>query len=155
MLRPYILAELPSNLLMRRIGPNIMMPTLLTVWGMIVALQGTVKSYKGLVIIRVFLGLVEGPMFPGIILYLSNFYTRKELALRYVRRGRYLPIHSHIFSGYRISCFFAVSSLSGAFSGLLAAAIMNMDGMRGIAGWAWIFILVCFNCSSCLRSVIV
>lgn len=86
MLRPYILAELPSNLLMRRIGPNIMMPTLLTVWGMIVALQGTVKSYKGLVIIRVFLGLVEGPMFPGIILYLSNFYTRKELALRYVRR---------------------------------------------------------------------
>lgn len=81
-LRPYILAELPSNLLMRRIGPNIMMPTLLTVWGMIVALQGTVKSYKGMVIIRAFLGLVEGPMFPGIILYLSNFYTRKELAVR-------------------------------------------------------------------------
>lgn len=80
--RPYILAELPSNLLMRRIGPNIMMPTLLTVWGMIVALQGTVKSYKGMVIIRAFLGLVEGPMFPGIILYLSNFYTRKELAVR-------------------------------------------------------------------------
>lgn len=81
-LRPYILAELPSNLLMRRIGPNVMMPTLLTVWGMIVALQGTVKSYKGMVIIRAFLGLVEGPMFPGIILYLSNFYTRKELAVR-------------------------------------------------------------------------
>lgn len=38
--------------------------------------------------------------------------------------------------------FFAAASLSGAFSGLLAAAIVNMDGMRGIAGWAWIFILV-------------
>lgn len=43
---------------------------------------GTVTTYTGLVIVRAFLGLVEGPMFPGIVLYLSGFYTRKELSLR-------------------------------------------------------------------------
>ena len=44
--------------------------------------KGTVKNFGGLVTVRAFLGLVEGPMFPGIVLYLSGFYTRKELSLR-------------------------------------------------------------------------
>jgi len=59
---------------------------------------------------------------PCIVCYLSGFYTRKELALR-------------------IALFFSATSLSGAFSGLLAAAIQNMDGIGGRPGWAWIFIL--------------
>ncbi len=76
-----------------------MMPTILTLWGVVCALQGcsqnispldgylicsagTVTSYAGLVVVRAFLGLIEGPMFPGIVLYLSGFYTRKELSLR-------------------------------------------------------------------------
>ena len=58
------------------------MPTILTVWGIIVTCQGLVKSYHGLIVARAFLGLVEGPMFPGIVLYLSGFYTRKELSFR-------------------------------------------------------------------------
>ena len=41
----------------------------------------------------------------------------------------------------RIAMFFSAASLSGAFSGLLAAAIINMDGIRGKPGWSWIFIL--------------
>ncbi|KAF8963255.1 MFS general substrate transporter [Flammula alnicola] len=119
---PYILAELPSNLLLRKIGPNILMPTILTIWGIIVTMQGFVKSYHGLIVARAFLGLVEGPMFPGIVLYLSGFYTRAELSLR-------------------IAFFFSAASLSGAFSGLLAAAIANMHGVGGKPAWAWIFIL--------------
>ncbi|KAF8200246.1 major facilitator superfamily domain-containing protein [Pholiota molesta] len=119
---PYILSELPANLLLRKIGPNILMPTILTLWGVIVVAQGFVKSYHGLVIVRAFLGLMEGPMFPGIVLYLSGFYTRRELALR-------------------IAFFFSAASLSGAFSGLLAAAISQMAGIGGRPGWSWIFIL--------------
>ena len=80
--RPYIAAELPSNLLLRKIGPKLLMPTLLTSWGIIVTLQGLVSSYAGLIVVRCLLGLVEGPMFPGIVLYLSGFYTRRELSLR-------------------------------------------------------------------------
>ncbi|KAF8817606.1 MFS general substrate transporter [Phlegmacium glaucopus] len=119
---PYIAAELPSNLLLRKIGPRLLMPSLLTIWGIMVTLQGLVTSYGGLVTVRTFLGLVEGPMFPGIVLYLSGFYTRKELSLR-------------------IALFFSAASLSGAFSGLLAAAIVKMNGIGGRPGWAWIFIL--------------
>ncbi|KAF8895879.1 MFS general substrate transporter [Gymnopilus junonius] len=119
---PYILSELPSNLVLRKVGPNILMPTILTIWGIIVTLQGFVTSYKGLIAARFFLGLVEGPMFPGIVLYLSQFYTREELSLR-------------------IAYFFSSASLSGAFSGLLAAAIGKMQGVGGKPAWAWIFIL--------------
>lgn len=96
---PYIVAELPSNLLLRWIGPRIAMPTILTAWGIIVTLQGIlcnlfyvrlsldaslglVSSYAGLVAVRALLGLIEGPMFPGIVLYLSGFYTRQDLSLR-------------------------------------------------------------------------
>ncbi|KAF8817612.1 MFS general substrate transporter [Phlegmacium glaucopus] len=119
---PYIISELPSNLLLRKIGPRLLLPSLLTIWGIMVTLQGLVTSFEGLVTVRAFLGLVEGPMFPGIVLYLSGFYTRKELSLR-------------------IALFFSASSLAGAFSGLLAAAIVNMNGIGGRPGWAWIFIL--------------
>jgi hypothetical protein len=58
----------------------------------------------------------------GSITYLSIFYCRAEL-------------------GKRVAIFFSATSLAGAFSGLLAAAILNMDGKGGKAGWAWIFIL--------------
>lgn len=75
------------------------MPALLTTWGVMVTLQGKpvsiyeleiahgldeglVTSYGGLVTVRAFLGLVEGPMFPGIVLFLSGFYTRAELSFR-------------------------------------------------------------------------
>lgn len=43
---------------------------------------------------------------------------------------------------FRFAMMFSTTSLAGAFSGLLAAAIQNMDGMRGLGGWAWIFVLV-------------
>ncbi|KAF6759370.1 major facilitator superfamily domain-containing protein [Ephemerocybe angulata] len=119
---PYICAELPANLLLRRIGPNILMPAILTLWGLVVTFQGFVSNYTGLLVVRFVLGMLEGPMFPGIVLYLSGFYTRRELSMR-------------------IAYFFSAASLSGAFSGLLAAAISRMEGLGGKDGWAWIFIL--------------
>ncbi|KIM38325.1 hypothetical protein M413DRAFT_30171 [Hebeloma cylindrosporum] len=119
---PYIVAELPSNLILRKIGPTILLPTLLTVSGIIVTLQGLVTNFIALASVRVLLGLVEGPIASCIVNYLSGFYTRKELSLR-------------------IALFFSTASLSGAFSGLLAAAIQNMDSIAGRPGWAWIFIL--------------
>ncbi|KAL0571337.1 hypothetical protein V5O48_010619 [Marasmius crinis-equi] len=119
---PYIFAELPANLVLRKLTPSLVMPTLLTIWGLIVTFQGFITTYPSLVGVRALLGLIEGPMFPGIVLYLSGFYTRRELSMR-------------------IAIFFSSASLSGAFSGLLAAAIVNMEGLGGKAGWAWIFIL--------------
>jgi len=119
---PYIMAEIPANLLLKKLGPNYFLPTIVTCWGLITALQGFVKSYSGLIAARFFLGLVEGGMFPAIVLYLSYFYTRRELQLR-------------------IALFFSSASLAGGFSGLLAYGIVKLDGTRGLAGWSWILII--------------
>ncbi|KAF8957377.1 major facilitator superfamily domain-containing protein [Flammula alnicola] len=119
---PYIAAELPSNLLLKMVGPNLMLPTMLTLWGLVTTLQGVVKTYHGLLACRFFLGLFEGGVFPGLVLYLSFFYPRQRLQ-------------------WRISAFFSAASVSGAFSGLLAFGIINMDGIGNRPGWAWIFIL--------------
>ncbi|RDW78843.1 putative MFS transporter [Aspergillus mulundensis] len=128
---PYILSELPSNLILKKIGPRILLPTLCTAWGLVTILQCEARNFSGFVACRFFLGLCEGGLFPGIVLYLSGFYRRNELQVR-------------------IALFFSAASLSGAFSGLLAAAIQQMDGIRGLRGWQWIFILeglftVCFG----------
>jgi MFS family permease len=133
---PYILAELPSNLILKKVGPRILLPTLCTSWGLVTMLQSEAGSFGGFVACRFFLGLCEGGLFPGIVLYLSSFYRRAELQIR-------------------IALFFSAASLSGAFSGLLAAAIVQMDGMRNLRGWQWIFILeglatVCFGLLSFL-----
>jgi hypothetical protein len=64
-----------------------------------------------------------GGLFPGITLLLSNFYKRHAMQLRF-------------------AMMFSVSSLAGAFSGLLAYGIRNLNGKHGIAGWQWIFIVV-------------
>jgi len=68
------------------------------------------------------LGMFEAGLFPGVIYYLSCWYKRSEL-------------------GSRAAVFFSAATASGAFGGLLAAAISNMDGIGGKPGWAWIFIL--------------
>ena len=58
---------------------------------------GCVSSYAGLVTARAFLGLLEGPVFPSIVLYLSGFYTRKELSLRYCSHDYYSSVdHPYI-----------------------------------------------------------
>jgi len=118
---PYILSEIPSNLLLKIVGPNLLLPALLTLWGVVTTVQGVVKSYSGLLACRFFLGLLEGGVLPGLVLYLSFFYPRDRLQ-------------------FRISVFFSSSSLAGAFSGLLATAIMHLDGKGGRPAWAWIFI---------------
>ncbi|KZV68752.1 MFS general substrate transporter [Peniophora sp. CONT] len=119
---PYIVMELPMNLLMKRLGPNVTLPVMVTLWGMVTACQGAVTSYGSLLACRFFLGALEGGLFPGITLYLSSFYRRHDMQLRF-------------------SMMFSAASLAGAFSGLLAAAIEKMDGDRNLPGWAWIFIL--------------
>lgn len=76
---PYILAELPSNLILNRIGPRVLLPTICILWGLVSSLQSQVNNYAGLLACRFFLGLVEGGLFPGIVLYLSGM-TREETA---------------------------------------------------------------------------
>ncbi|GJJ07535.1 hypothetical protein Clacol_001737 [Clathrus columnatus] len=118
----YILSELPSNWVLKRVHPNRWLPGIVFAWGVIVTLSGLMQNFGGLIAVRLFLGLCEGGLLPGMVLYLSSIYRRQELQLR-------------------IGIFYASASLSGAFGGLLAFAITKMDGISGVAGWRWIFIL--------------
>ncbi|KAI9457921.1 major facilitator superfamily domain-containing protein [Boletus coccyginus] len=119
---PQIFTKLPYTLLLKYVGSNLMLPATVTLWGIVSAAQGFVDNYSGLLACRFFLGAMEGGIFSCIVLYLSYFYPRKRLQIR-------------------IATFYLSSSLSGAFSGLLAAAIDHLDGKGGKPGWAWIFIL--------------
>jgi len=116
------LFEPPSNVALRKLRPSRWLSCLVLVWGVLMTLHGVVKNYGGLVTVRVLLGLAEAGLYPGIAFYLTCWYPKYEL-------------------GSRIAMFFTSATVAGAFSGLLAAAIHNMDGIGGKPGWAWIFIL--------------
>ncbi|KAG8991546.1 hypothetical protein FRB94_003816 [Tulasnella sp. JGI-2019a] len=116
----YILIDIPSNLVTKKLGPNRHLPTLAFLWGLITIFQGTIKNYGGFVGARFCLGLIEGGLSPGVIFYLSSFYRREDMQLR-------------------MSLLYCATALAGGFSGLLAAAIQQMDGTLGHRGWQWIF----------------
>ncbi|QYS99412.1 MFS domain-containing protein [Trichoderma simmonsii] len=119
----YMLAQLPSNMLITRIRPSIYLPACVAIWSCVSAATAAATSYGGLVAVRFFLGIVEAPFFPGAFYLLSCWYTRKELALR----------TAVLYSGL---------VLATAFSGLIAAGVFSgLDGARNIAGWQWLFII--------------
>lgn len=119
----YISMQVPSNLLMNKLGrPSLYLPIAMMIWGAVSASTALVHNYSGLVTVRFILGFVESPYFPGVLFLLSSFYTRKELALR----------TAMLYSG---------SLISGSVAGLLAAAVMKMDGIAGLRAWRWLFII--------------
>ncbi|KAF6804089.1 high-affinity nicotinic acid transporter [Colletotrichum sojae] len=118
----YVAAEIPSNLAMKRFRPSIWIPSIMIAWGVCCTLMGLVHNYPGLLASRMALGLAEGGLFPGITYYITMWYRRHEC-------------------GLRMAIFFSAATAAGAFGGLLARGIVEMDGIGGKPGWAWIFIL--------------
>lgn len=119
----YIAAELPSNLVLKRLTPSVWLAFLTFCWGIVGMCLGFVRNYAGFLIVRAFLGLTEGGLLPGMVLYLASMYTRAELALR-------------------IGLFYTTASLSGAFGGLLARGLNEIPTTSTVdAGWRWIMII--------------
>ncbi|KAL6405467.1 hypothetical protein AUP68_11223 [Ilyonectria robusta] len=118
----YIFSELPSNLLLKRVSARIWLPTLTVTWGIITMCLGFVRNFASFVAVRAILGLVEGGLLPGMVLYLSGLYNRGELALR-------------------IGIFYTSASLSGAFGGLLARGLAAIGSRGDLEGWRWILII--------------
>ena len=118
----YCIFEVPSNLLLKRLRPSVWLPSIMVAWGTVMTLMGTVQNFKGLLIARLFLGVTEAGLYPGVAYYITLWYVRKE-------------------GQFRQALFFSAASVAGAFSGLLAYGIAKMDGVGGYEGWRWIFIL--------------
>ncbi|KAK6581861.1 hypothetical protein PZA11_005558 [Diplocarpon coronariae] len=118
----YIICEVPSNLVLKKFTPSRWISFITTSWGIVATLGGVVQNFGGLIAIRLVLGAVEAGLFPGLAVYLTFFYTKRELAVR-------------------IGYLFVSSALAGGFGGLLAYGIGHMDGLAGQSGWRWIFII--------------
>jgi len=118
----YSFAEVPSNIILKLFRPSRWIPSIMVAWGLIATLMCLVNTYQGLLVARVFLGLAEAGLFPGVNYYISLWYPRADRAMR-------------------IAIFFSAATVAGAFGGILAYAIEKMEGIGGLHGWQWIFCL--------------
>jgi MFS family permease len=118
----YIAAEIPSNIMMKRIRPSLWLTFIMVCWSAAMIGQGFVRNYQGLMATRVLLGVFEGGLFPGVNYYITQWYCRHEC-------------------GFRMALFFSAATLAGAFGGILARGIAEMSGVGGMSAWQWIFVL--------------
>lgn len=120
----YVLMQVPSNIMLNWCGrPSWYIGFWTVAWGLVSALTSLVQNYGQIVACRFILGFVEAPFFPGILFYLSKWYTKSELNLR-------------------MAIFFSGSLIAGAFGNLIAAGILDgLAGARGLAAWRWLYII--------------
>src|SRR5215467_11963047 len=118
----YFLFEIPSNLLLHRIGARIWIARILIVWGMIAAATGFVHNVRELFAARFLLGLAEAGYFPGMVLYLTYWLPQREQARAVALLVAGAPV---------------VSILGAPVSGL----ILDHIHWFGLAGWRWVLIL--------------
>ncbi|TVY65500.1 putative transporter, partial [Lachnellula suecica] len=118
----YVTFETPAAILMKKLTPRVILSTLCVVWSLTTIFTGFIHNIGGLYATRLILGACEAGLFPCLNLYLTMVYRREEQAKR-------------------VSYLFCCTALSGAFGGLLAYALLQMDGVSGVAGWRWVYII--------------
>ncbi|KAJ5715843.1 MFS transporter [Penicillium malachiteum] len=119
----YIPFQIPSNMIMTKITrPGLYICVAVVIWGIISSCTGAAQSYGGLLGVRIVLGVIEAVFFPGVIYYLSAWYTKQEL-------------------GKRLAALYIGQQLGSAFGGLIAAGVLKLNGVHGIQGWRYLFIV--------------
>ena len=117
----YFLFEVPSNLILARIGARIWIARIAITWGLISSAMAIVQTPAAFYVLRFLLGVAEAGFFPGIIYYLSQWFPAAARASA-------------------ISRFMTAAAVSGIVGGPLSAALFKLDGLSGLAGWQWIFV---------------
>ncbi|CAH0003970.1 unnamed protein product [Clonostachys byssicola] len=117
-----VLLEIPSNIVLHRIGAHYWIPFQVILWGIIEVLQMFVTNAGGWYAARLFLGLAESGFIPGALYTLSRWYTKDELASR-------------------TAIFFFGASIAAAFGSLISAGALRLHGVNDRPGWHWIFII--------------
>jgi sugar phosphate permease len=118
----YFLFEVPSNLILHKIGPRVWIARILITWGAVATLTGFVQSIHQLYVARFALGLAEAGYFPGIVLYLGYWFRQRE-------KGQAIAL---ILIGIPLA-----SVLGGPISGL----ILDHTHWFGLSSWRWLLIL--------------
>jgi sugar phosphate permease len=117
-----VLLELPSNLVLYRVGPAAWIGGQIVAWGLVAAFQAFQKGLGPYLATRLLLGLCEAGFIPAGLFTITRWYKRDETSTRF-------------------SAYFIGNMLAGACSGLIAYGILHMRGIGGLAGWQWLFLL--------------
>ncbi|WVQ84746.1 hypothetical protein IAT38_006903 [Cryptococcus sp. DSM 104549] len=118
---PFCVLVVPGVMLTRKIGPKWTIPGYMFGWGAMATINAGCTNFRGVLAVRILLGSFEAGFAASLIFYLTTFYTRGEL-------------------GTRIAAFYSCNALSGAFSGLLAYGIFQIETSK-MHGWMILFIL--------------
>lgn len=118
----FLFAELPSQLISKKLGPDRWIPIQMVSWSLVASLQAFISGRPSFFACRALLGILEGGFIPDNILYLSYFYTSIELPIR-------------------LSFFWVAYQSTSIISAFLAFGILHLRGRNDIAGWRWLFAL--------------
>ncbi len=118
----YFIFEVPSNILLSKVGARIWIARILVTWGIISACTAFIVGPMSFYSVRFLLGIAEAGFFPGIILYLTWWFPS-------FYRSRIVGI------------FMVAIPLSNILGSLVSGFILDLDGWLGIAGWQWLFIV--------------
>ncbi len=115
------LFDIPSNLILAKVGPRKWMARIMITWGIVAASMSFVHSAHTFYLLRFLLGLSEAGFFPGMILYLTYWFPSRERARSVAR-------------------FMTATAIAGVVGGPIASTLLGFDGVGGLHGWQWLFI---------------
>jgi len=118
----YFIFEIPSNLILERVGARIWLARIAITWGIISAASAWIYNETSFYIIRFLLGFAEAGLLPGIMLYFSYWFPQRE-------RGKALAL------------FMTGTAISNIIGAPLSAALLGLDGVFGFRGWQIMFVL--------------
>lgn len=118
----YALFQIPANAILERVGARRWIFSILLVWGALSAANSLVTNAPQFYAVRIALGLVEAGFFPGMILYLTYWFTKA-------------------YRARLIALFMAALPLANIIGAPLSSAILGLNGLLGLAGWQWLFLI--------------
>jgi len=118
----YVTLEVPSNLILVRVGARRWMARIMITWGVLSCGMALVTTPASFYLVRLLLGVAEAGFFPGMIFYLTYWIPARE-------RARVLAL------------FLTSTALAGVVGAPVSAALLGMHGVAGLAGWQWLFLV--------------
>jgi len=118
----YILFQVPSNMILHRVGARRWISRVVVVWGLVSAASAFVVGPYSFYTARFLLGVAEAGFFPGLVLYLSLWFPTRHRALA-------------------VAAFMAAAPLSEAIGSPISGALMELPRIAGLSDWQWLFIL--------------
>jgi ACS family tartrate transporter-like MFS transporter len=118
----YALFEVPSNIVLERVGARRWIARIMLTWGIISGMMALTVGPASFLTLRFLLGVAEAGFFPGIIFYLTSWF----------------PV---AYRARVISTLFIAVPVSNAIASVISGAILEMEGILGLHGWQWLFIL--------------